>query len=100
MTVRRNEGRPAATGTAANQSKPRQQHNSTEAQRQRLLAALSRRPVDTILARRDLDILHPAGRVKELRDRGFVILTRMVERVTACGQKHRVALYALVKRPV
>ena len=100
MTVRRNESRPAATGTAPNLFKLRQRDNSTEAQRHRLIAALSRRPVDTIMARRDLDILHPAGRVQELRNRGFVILTRMVERVTACGQKHRVALYALVKRPV
>ena len=100
MTVRRNEGRPAATGTAPNQSKLRQQDNSTEAQRQRLLAALSRRPVDTIVARHNLDNLQPAGRVKELSDPSFVVLTRMEERVNACEQKHRVALYAVVKRSV
>ena len=99
MTVRRNEGRPAATGTAPNQSKPRQQHNSTEAQRQRLLAALRRSPVTTIEARRDLDILHPAGRVKELRhNEGHQILTAWSYEPTDCGKLHRVARYVLVKR--
>lgn len=100
MTVRRNEGRPAATGTAPNQSKLRQQDNSTEAQRQRLLAALRRRPVTTIEARRDLDIMAPAPRIFELRQRGFQIVTIWAHQATDCGREHRVALYVLIKGPV
>ena len=100
MTVRRNEGRPAATGTAPNLSKPRQHDNSTEAQRQRLLAALRRRPVTTIEARRDLDIMAPAPRIFELRQRGFQIVTIWAHQATDCGREHRVARYVLIKGPV
>ncbi len=100
MTVRRNEGRPAATGTAPNQSKLRQQDNSTEAQRQRLLASLRRSPVTTIEARRDLDIMAPAPRIFELRQRGFQIVTIWAHQVTDCGRKHLVARYVLSKGPL
>ena len=100
MTVRRNEGRPAATGTAPNLSKLRQQDNSTEAQRQRLLAALRRRPVTTIEARRDLDIMAPAPRIFELRQRGFQIVTIWAHQATDCGWEHRVTRNVLIKGPL
>lgn len=98
MTAQNEKSRPAATGTAPKQNA--QTHdNSASAQRSRLLEAMSRHPVSTIEARRDLDILHPAGRVKELRDReGHQILTVWSREPTECGKLHRVARYVLVKR--
>ena len=98
MTTRREKSRPAATGTAPKQN-PQAHDNSASAQRNRLLAALRRRPVTTIEARRELDILHPAGRVKELRHNdGHQILTAWSYEPTDCGKLHRVARYVLVKR--
>lgn len=67
--------------------------NSASAQRSRLLAALIRGPVSTLKARREYDILHPAARVQELRDRGHLIDTVRIDDVTAEGNVHRVALY-------
>ncbi len=46
---------------------------SITAQRKRLLTALQCSPISTIEAREYLGIMHPAGRVKELRDLGFKI---------------------------
>lgn len=43
--------------------------------------------------RQDLDIMHPAGRVKELRARGFDIQTHWDNSPTACGKMHRMARY-------
>jgi hypothetical protein len=67
--------------------------NSASAQRSRLLAALIKGPVSTLKARREYDILHPAARVQELRDRGHLIDTVRIDDVTAEGNVHRVALY-------
>lgn len=69
---------------------------STAVQQQRLLAALQEGPITTVQAREQYDVMHPAGRIKELRSRGFNILTcwRIVE--TIPGVKHRVARYVLV----
>ena len=50
--------------------------NSASAQRSRLLAALIKGPVSTLAARKYHDILHPAARVQELRDRGHLIDTQ------------------------
>ena len=47
--------------------------NATSAQRKRLLKALQSNPINTIEAREYLGIMHPAGRIKELRDLGFNI---------------------------
>lgn len=44
--------------------------NSASVQRARLLQRLKLAPVDTLEARRRLDILHPAARVMELRKQG------------------------------
>lgn len=48
--------------------------------------------------RQDLDIMHPAGRVKELRARGFDIQTHWDNYPTACGKKHRMARYVYMGR--
>ena len=43
--------------------------------------------------RQDLDIMHPAGRVQELRARGFDIHTHWDNYPTASGKMHRMARY-------
>lgn len=68
-------------------------HLPAKIQRQILLAQLNIAPVDTLTARRDLDILCPAARVLELRRCGYRIETTWVKRRTDCGREHRVALY-------
>lgn len=72
-------------------------HNSTAAQRQRLLKALRRSPVSTITARSELDIMSPAPRVLELRRMGYAIKTVRVWQRTDCGMAHRVGLYVLAR---
>lgn len=71
--------------------------SSTEAQRARTLEALRGGPKSTIELRRYWDILSPAPRIKELRDKqGCSILTNWVHHPTDCGKIHRVAHYVLV----
>ena len=68
--------------------------NSSEAQRQRLLAyAQEHGSVDTLTARRELDILMPAARVFELRAMGHALPLIWVRRQTDAGKMHRVGLY-------
>ena len=72
--------------------------NSLNAQRARLLAALKAAGstgISTIEARVILDILHPGGRIKELRQAGYQILTRKSWETTALAT-HRVARYILI----
>lgn len=71
-------------------------HDTAAAQCQRFLAALKRGPVDTITARTQLNILHPPGRIKELRQQGHLIDTRLIRRLDDQGRPHsRIALYSL-----
>ncbi|MEW9623253.1 helix-turn-helix domain-containing protein [Rhodanobacter geophilus] len=70
---------------------------STAAQRMRLLAHLRHEAIDTLAARRDLNVMHPAMRVKELRDEGHNIVTVRVGRYDDQGRAHHnVALYTLM----
>ena len=70
---------------------------SAAAQRLRLLAHLKHDAIDTITARRQLNIMMPAARVKELRWAGHNIQTRLVDRFDDQGRKHpRVAVYTLL----
>lgn len=69
--------------------------NSASAQRARLLERLKLTPVDTITARRELDILMPATRIFELRAEGKRIDTVRVMRPTDEGKLHSVAMYVL-----
>lgn len=71
--------------------------NSTQAQRQRLLAWFSVHGlISTLTARSDLDILAPAARVHELRHKfGLEIDLVWVKEPTDCGKLHRVGLYVL-----
>ncbi|MBU1426895.1 MAG: helix-turn-helix domain-containing protein [Gammaproteobacteria bacterium] len=69
--------------------------NSARAQCERLDRALQFAPVDTLLARKWLDILMPAARIFELRKLGRRIDTVKVLRPTDEGKLHTVALYVL-----
>ena len=66
-----------------------------ESQRTRLLEALKRYRVSTIEARKYLDIMHPAGRVKELRDTGHDVGLFWVREETDAMRPHRVGVYFL-----
>lgn len=75
-------------------------HYSTDtaAQRQRLLAFLIERPVNTMYARDMLNIMAPAARVKELREAGHDINTHRITITDRDGRDHRgVAVYTLLK---
>lgn len=87
---RRLGGRPQSSTTNEDSN------TSSCAQRQRLLNHLRSDSIDTITARRELNIMHPAMRVKELREAGHNIATILVDRRDTEGRKHRqVALYVL-----
>lgn len=49
----------------------------------------------TLQARAELDVLHPGGRVMELRRQGYRIATIRVREATDCGRVHNVARYLL-----
>jgi len=70
--------------------------NTTAAQRTRLLAHLRRAPLTTLEARERLNILHPGGRIKELRDAGNDIATHWQWEADATGKEHKQALYVLL----
>jgi hypothetical protein len=66
------------------------------AQRRRLLARLLLGPVDTFVARRELNILHPAGSIDELRRQGYAISTQRITLTDDQGNSHvGIALYIL-----
>ncbi len=74
--------------------------SATEAQRARLLARVQESPIDTLSARTELNILHPAARIQELRDRGYPIKTHLITKTDEHGRKHqRVALYYIGTLP-
>lgn len=72
---------------------------SANAQRRRLLDALRCGPVSTLEARLNLDILHPAMRVRELRISGYDIRTIRIHADTGFGVEHSVARYVLICDP-
>ena len=74
--------------------------NSSPAQRSRLINWLRKRGhIDTVEARRELDILSPASRIMELRKGDFKIETVWIDRETDAGKKHRIGRYVLVSSP-
>ncbi|PSJ18337.1 helix-turn-helix domain-containing protein [Nitrosomonas supralitoralis] len=70
--------------------------NTAKAQRMRILAYLHTKPLDTLAARKELDVMHPAARVMELRKGGIGINTIWIDRPSDCGKIHRIACYVLV----
>ena len=87
------------TKAAPNQSDSYYADLSAEAQRKRLLDALRCDSISTLEARRNLDILHPAMRIRELRLDGYDIQTVRISADTGFGIKHRVARYVLIAAP-
>ncbi|QEL55137.1 helix-turn-helix domain-containing protein [Chromobacterium paludis] len=70
---------------------------SVEAQCYRLLTALKIGPVTTFEARTRLNILHPAGRIADLRGAGMQIETERVTITDENGRKHSgIARYILL----
>ena len=64
-------------------------------QRQRLLEWLLTRSISTLQARQELDVMHPAARIQELREAGHNIVTHWTTGNTGKAN-HRVACYALL----
>ncbi len=86
------------TLAASNQTTRRadSSENTTEAQRQRIHDRLRLAgSLSTLQARHDLDVLHPAARVMELRQSGVKIDTVWTHDLNGEGRLHRVALYIL-----
>lgn len=73
------------------------QDASTASQRMRILARLRRGPMTTTQARRELDVMHPAMRVLELRRHGHSIYTEMTRQETAPGRWHTAGKYVLMR---
>ena len=71
-------------------------NTNAAAQRARLLATLKQRAVTTLQARRELDVLHPAARIMELKRDGHPIEMMWTRDVTSEGHLHRVARYHLI----
>lgn len=76
-----------------------EQQFSTDAgaQRDRLLAWLLSSTITTLQARQELDIMHPAARVQELRAAGHNIITHWATGYTG-KVKHRIASYVLLTK--
>ncbi|MFT4059799.1 MAG: helix-turn-helix domain-containing protein [Legionella sp.] len=68
--------------------------NAASTQRKRILSYLEKNhKFSTIEAREKLGVLHPCGRVKELRAKGYLIETHWTNEPDANGVIHRVGLY-------
>lgn len=61
----------------------------------RLLEALRRFSISTFEARKYLDVMHPAGRVQELREAGHAIETLRFSARSEIGRPHIIAVYVL-----
>jgi hypothetical protein len=71
---------------------------SCKIQKQQLLSALQKGPLSTLEAREIEGIMHPGGRVLELRKDGYSIITHRSVEIDAAGQSHRVARYVLLNK--
>lgn len=69
--------------------------NSLAVQRRQILDRLQSGPLSTLEARTELDIMHPAGRVRELKALGHGITTFWTTEHGPQGKPHRIAKYVL-----
>lgn len=81
--MKKEKGHPKA---AANNHPAYYADLSAAAQRSRFLDALLCGPITTLDARRNLDILMPAARVRELRLEGYRIVTVRTHQETDSGK--------------
>lgn len=101
-TIGRNEIAPLAGTNEAkveqlNSIRDQYRGDTRTDQARRMLEALRQTAVSTFEARRYLDIMHPAGRVQELRDDGHEIDTFRLSEPSDVGRPHCIALYVLRK---
>lgn len=93
--LQRSEADTAKTSTA----KYSRRSTSTEAQIERLTEMLRIRNRHTHELRK-VGISHPAGRINDLKKRGFVIDKQLINTVDSDGFTHiNVALYSLISEP-
>lgn len=97
--IKKTEAVPQQGKTASVDPHANYQSNSLPAQRKRLAAWLELHgSITTDEARRELDIMHPAGRMSDLRARGFNIATVWDNSPTARGSMHRMGKYVYLGR--
>lgn len=86
--------------TPRQESSPKKRHDiSSTIQQARILKALEQagpQGMNTIGLRESLDVMHPSGRVMELREAGHRIETVWTVTENAQGHKHRCARYVLL----
>lgn len=68
--------------------------NSVKSQQERILKIFSQNhSLSTMQARNEYGILHPCGRIKELRQKGHQIETHWIKETDLNGVMHRIGLY-------
>jgi hypothetical protein len=72
-------------------------NDTLEAQRARLIDRLRIAPCTTTELRNQHSIMHPAGRIKELRKLGHDISLEWIEQYDAAGVPHRAGIYCLTE---
>lgn len=78
----------------------RDSSNSTSSQRARIAEYLMQFICATTNELREtLDIMHPAGRIRELKAKGWAIITLKIDVPTARGGVRKIAKYVLIKAP-
>ena len=72
------------------------QDTRLESQRARIIARLKEHPATTIDMMKELNVMRPAARIRQLRDRGHDIRTHLMAVDDEWGRTHtQVALYYL-----
>lgn len=96
----KNKGLAAqTTNPESKTTKPNFNDNSAHNQRLKILDwLLEKGNITTDQARGHLDVMHPAGRIKELREAGYLIITIWITWTSIYEIKHRVAKYVLQQK--
>jgi len=98
--MQNNKKAAAQTGAAKSNEQNQYSGNDAAAQRGRILLYLrEHNSLSTFDARYQIDVMHPAARVMELRKQGFEIYTSWVREETPEGKSHRVGRYHLLAEP-
>jgi len=95
--TRQNQSRAIQPPRLLQNGKIRIRSTDRAMQRARLLHWLqAHQQITTLQARNELGIMHPAGRIKELRESGNDIATYWQWDADATGKEHKQALYVLL----
>lgn len=88
------KGRKSPAAKKPGIEKPKQPYdNSTTCQRARLIKHFIANYRLTTMEGRDMGIMHPGGRVMELRRQGYLIDTHWANETDSNGVVHRVGMY-------